>query len=140
MFLRYANKRSAFTILELIIIISILGILIAIAVPKLSGFQQNTKLAKANKEVATITAALESYYTFNSHLYPPSTTTLQALYLINATPKMLSSIVYDPFAGTSTTEYNYLSSSNGQYYVIWSSGLVGSVQPTGISSSGVISY
>jgi len=63
MFLRYADKRYAFTILELIIIISILGILIAIAVPKLSGFQQNTKLAKANKEVATITAALESYYT-----------------------------------------------------------------------------
>ena len=140
MFLRYANKRSAFTILELIIIISILGILIAVAVPKLSGFQQNSKLVKANKEVATIAVALESYYSLNSHLYPPSTTTLQALYLINATPKMLSSIVYDPFGATSTTEYNYLSSSNGQYYVIWSSGLVGSVQPTGISSSGVISY
>jgi len=128
--------------IELLLVIVVLGILIGIAIPKIKGMQQNGNIVKAKKEVATIMTALESYYTFNSNSYPVATTpitNLQATYLLNATPSMIGNLVYDPFAA-SNTEYSYVSSSNGQYYIVWSVSLAGVNQPTGISNSGVISY
>ena len=134
-------KAAAFTVIELVLVIIVLGILIGISVPKIKGFQQNSNLVKASKEVATIMTALESYYTFNSHSFPVSTTpitNLQATYLINATPNIISSILYDPFAAAGT-EYSYASSSNGQYYVVWSQA-PGRNLPTGITNTGDITY
>jgi len=133
---------NAFTIIELILVIVVLGILIGMAVPKIKAMQQNGNVVKANKEVAAIEAALESYYTFNSNSYPVATTAitnLQQTYLINATPKMISSVIYDPFTA-SNTEYSYMTSSNGQYYAIWSQSLSGANHPASISNAGVISY
>jgi len=135
-------KTNAFTIIELILVIVVLGILIGMAVPKIKAMQQNGNIVKANNEVVSIEAALESYYTFNSNSYPVATTpitNLQATYLLNATPSMISNIIYDPFAA-SNTEYSYMSSSNGQYYVIWSVSLAGYNQPVSISNAGAISY
>jgi len=139
---RYKNNiLRAFTIVELIIVFIGLVILIGIAYPKIIAMQQNSQLVKAKREVATIMTALESYQTFNpSHSYPSTTATLQASYLINATPAILGSVLYDPFTTSPRTEYSYLCSNNGQYYVVWSVGLPGSVQPSAISNSGVISY
>lgn len=135
-------KTNAFTLIELILVIVVLGILIGMAVPKIKAMQQNGYAVRAKREVATIMAALESYYTFNSNSYPVATTSItnvQATYLLNATPRMISNIIYDPFAA-SNTEYSYMTSSNGQYYVVWSVSLAGYSQPTGISNTGVISY
>ena len=135
------TKTNAFTIIELILVIVVLGILIVMAVPKIKGMQQNANLVKASKEVATIMSALETYYTFNSHSYPVATTpitNMQATYLINATPNMISSILYDPFVA-SGTEYSYASSSNGEYYVVWSQA-PGRSLPTGITNTGDITY
>ena len=134
------QTNPAFTIIELIIVISILGIIIGISVPKIIGFQNNAKIVRASKEAATIMAALESYHAFNNYNYPSSTPTLQQTYLILTIPSILNKIIYDPFSSTSTVEYNYLCSSNGQYYVVWSVGVTGQNQPTGISNTGVISY
>jgi len=140
--IRNDHKSQAFTILELLVVITVLAILIAIAIPRIQAMQQSANLVKAKKEIATIMSALESYKTFNSTLseYPSSTTTLQATYLIKSSPDIISTVFYDPFASTPTTEYNYLCSNNGQYYVVWSVGLPGTNQPTAISDTGVISY
>jgi len=135
-------KTKAFTIIELLIVITMLGILIGISVPKIKAMQQNGKTVKAQREVATIMTALESYYTFGAHSYPVETTPmthLQLIYLLNATPNMMSSVIYDPFAAANT-EYSYVSSSNGQYYVVWSVSLAGPNPPIGIDNSGRISY
>ena len=128
--------------IELLLVIVVLGILIGIAIPKIKGMQQNGNIVKAKKEVATIMTALESYYTFNSNSYPPATTAitnLQQTYLINANPQIISNVIYDPFAA-SQIEYSYMTSSNGQYYAIWSQSLSGANHPTSISNAGVISY
>ena len=132
--------KKSFTIIELLVVISVLGILVAIAIPRIIGMQQNSNLTKANNELNTLRAALESYRTFDtSHTFPPTTTTIGATYLSVATPKMVD-VLYDPFGATSTTEYNYLCSSNGKYYVVWSVGIPGSLQPTAISNTGDISF
>lgn len=134
------KQKKSFTIIELVIVILVLTILIGITVPRIKGFQQNVNLVKASKEAVTIETALESYYMFNSHVYPPSTSTVQTVYLTNAVPNVISNVFYDPFGATSTTEYNYLCSSNGQYYVVWSVGVSGQSQPTAISNTGDISF
>ena len=122
--------------MELLVVIAVLATLIAVAIPRFKGMQQNGNVAKANKEIKTIIAALESYRTFDSsRSFPLSTsaiTNLQSTYLINASPSMLSSVLYDPFAATATTEYKYMSSSTAKYFVVWSAGLPGQSAPTGI--------
>lgn len=134
------NKhKNAFTILELLVVISVLTILIGIAMPKIKGMSQNAQVAQAQKEVQTLVAALEEYKSMNNS-FPPSTITVQNSYLISANPKMITNILYDPFGATSTTEYNYLRSGNGKYYVVWSVGLTGQNQPTAISNTGAITY
>ncbi|MEI6817889.1 MAG: hypothetical protein WCL14_14880 [Bacteroidota bacterium] len=65
-------------------------------------------------------SALESYYTFNRNkIYPPTTISLQATYLVSASPSVIANIIYDPFVTGGTTEYNYMCSSNGKYYFVF---------------------
>jgi type II secretion system protein G len=59
----YQNPRGkrGFTLIELLIVIAIILILIAIALPNFMEAQQRAKVAKAKGEMRTYTAAMESY-------------------------------------------------------------------------------
>ncbi len=120
-------NKKAFTILELVIVLSVLAILIGIAIPRMSGMQQAGQITQVKAELQTLQAAVESYYSNSSpSTYPgtpgSATTTLGADYLVSATPQVITSPLYDPFNPTPATEYNYYLSANGQYYVIGSMG------------------
>jgi len=123
-------NKKAFTILELVIVLSVLVILIGIAIPRIKGMQQAGQIAQVKAELQTLQTAIESYYSNTSpHMYPGATgstgtgnTTVGANFLVSATPQIISSPLYDPFNPTPSTEYGYYLSSNGAYYVVSSMG------------------
>jgi general secretion pathway protein G len=56
-------KKSGFTMIELIFVIVILGILAAVAIPKLAATRDDAKIAKSLTEISTAVQDLGAYYT-----------------------------------------------------------------------------
>lgn len=67
---RRSDERG-FTLVELLIVVSILGVLIAIVVPNVGGLLGAGKEASFNADRATIQTAVDAYYlTHNPNVYP----------------------------------------------------------------------
>lgn len=59
-----------FTLIELLIVVAIIGILAAIAVPNFLNAQVRAKIAACQSDMRSLGTALESYY-IDHHAYPP---------------------------------------------------------------------
>lgn len=115
------NKRG-FTLIELMVVMVVISILIGIAIPRFKGMQDQANVSKAQMELRTIQAGIESYYiNQNPKEYPVSTDTIIADSLLDASPKIINEILYDPFLPEQ--EYNYYLSEDEQFYVIFSAGV-----------------
>src|ERR1041385_2094468 len=70
---RSVQSRRAFTLIELMVVISIIAILIGLLFPALRGMQDQAKRAQAKNEVSQIVTAVNAFYTEYGR-YPISTT------------------------------------------------------------------
>ncbi|PKQ18823.1 MAG: hypothetical protein CVT66_11890, partial [Actinobacteria bacterium HGW-Actinobacteria-6] len=62
--------RRAFTLIELLIVVAIIAILAAIAVPNFLEAQTRSKVSRAKADMRSLTTAIESYAVDNN-VYPP---------------------------------------------------------------------
>ncbi len=65
-------RNKGFTLIELLIVVAIIAILAAIAVPNFLEAQVRSKVSRMHANIRTVTTALESYFVDNNH-YPPTT-------------------------------------------------------------------
>lgn len=65
------SKKRGFTLIELLIVVAIIGILAAIAVPNFLNAQLRAKIAKAYSDIRALAMAQEMYALDNAGGYPP---------------------------------------------------------------------
>jgi prepilin-type N-terminal cleavage/methylation domain-containing protein len=98
------KKRKAFTLFELLVSISIIGILTAIASVSYGAAQKKARDSRRVEDLNGIQKAAEQYYGANSYSYPA---TLDAL-----SPTYILTVPVDP-KGIGYTSYLYTSLANG---------------------------
>ena len=118
---RFGTK--AFTLIELLIVVAIIAILAAIAVPNFLEAQTRSKVARCRSDMRTIATALESYSVDNNNKYPSEYITVtpdglreQLAQKHLTTPvAYITSILLDPFKSKASwgdqgyyRYYNYL--------------------------------
>jgi type IV pilus assembly protein PilA len=67
-----AKKKKGFTLLELMIVIAVISILAAIAIPQLSIFRQRANMTATKSDVKNAHIALQSYISENSTVVIPA--------------------------------------------------------------------
>ena len=107
---QWTNTENGFTLIELLIVVAIIAILAAIAVPNFLEAQVRAKVSRAVADIRTIATGLESYFSDNNK-YPPNPDTSDGF---NVTPWQLTTpLAYltsrpiDPFKiGHDVTQHN----------------------------------
>jgi len=75
---KHLSRQSGFTLIEVMVVVVILGILAAVAVPRIMDNPDKARVAKAKQDVRAIEAALDMYRLDNYH-YPSTQQGLEAL-------------------------------------------------------------
>ncbi|MEW6233924.1 MAG: prepilin-type N-terminal cleavage/methylation domain-containing protein [Candidatus Omnitrophota bacterium] len=97
-------NRKAFTLIELLIVVAIIGVLAAIAVPNFLNAQMRAKIANVQAELRNLSSALEMYR-MDRGMYPPWRTfqngdiwpVSRRLHPLTTPISYMSSIGQDPF-------------------------------------------
>jgi type IV pilus assembly protein PilA len=75
--IKLTNKKG-FTLIELMIVIAIIGILAAIAIPNFIAYRNKAYCSKAETDAQNVVAALSSYFADPNRANIPSSTDLMA--------------------------------------------------------------
>ncbi len=106
------QRRSGFTLIEVLLVVVIIGILAAVAVPQLTGRVKQAQVARAKADIKAIKLALDMYELDNGE-YPSSLSALvsgEKTYLRDGLPK-------DPW------DKDYVYSKSGETFTLNSTGL-----------------
>ncbi|MBN2327555.1 MAG: prepilin-type N-terminal cleavage/methylation domain-containing protein [Candidatus Omnitrophica bacterium] len=96
------SHREGFTLIELLIVVAIIGILAAIAVPNFLNAQVRAKVARAESDIRSIDQAVRMYQ-LDNNMYPVRGGLMHERYVPLTTPvSYMSSIPLDPFNANPT--------------------------------------
>ncbi len=127
--------KKGFTLVEMMVVVVVIGIIAAIAVPSVVSQINREKTAKAKGDLRALQVAVENYSLYNNSQYPASLTSLTT-----AVPSVIKILPKDPFSG-GAADYVYVHESGSMYYAIYSvgpppGGSVSGVSGTGVTESG----
>jgi prepilin-type N-terminal cleavage/methylation domain-containing protein len=113
-------KRKAFTLIELLIVMTVIAILAGVLVPSFRGYQSEAWIIKAEGDIGTLQLAIETYFRKNNNEYPDSLEDL-----LDQNPRFINNLPLDPFK-TSVRNYGYevvyKKPGNEAFYIVYSHG------------------
>ncbi|HVZ49051.1 MAG TPA: prepilin-type N-terminal cleavage/methylation domain-containing protein, partial [Gemmatimonadaceae bacterium] len=74
------SNKKGFTLIELLIVVVIIGILAAIAIPKFANTKEKAYIASMKSDLRNLITAQEAYFSDNNSTYASSTTALGTSY------------------------------------------------------------
>ncbi|HVZ48384.1 MAG TPA: prepilin-type N-terminal cleavage/methylation domain-containing protein [Gemmatimonadaceae bacterium] len=74
------STKKGFTLIELLIVVVIIGILAAIAIPKFANTKEKAYIASMKSDLRNLITAQEAYFSDNNSTYATSTTALGTSY------------------------------------------------------------
>ena len=74
------SNKKGFTLIELLIVVVIIGILAAIAIPKFANTKEKAYVASMKSDLRNLITAQEAYFSDNNSMYAQSTTNLGTNY------------------------------------------------------------
>src|SRR3979411_953091 len=78
------SSRKGFTLIELLIVVVIIGILAAIAIPKFSNTKEKAYIASMKSDLRNLVTAQEAYFSDNNAQYAASTGAMGTAYQASA--------------------------------------------------------
>jgi prepilin-type N-terminal cleavage/methylation domain-containing protein len=104
---REDSMQRAFTLIELLIVVAIIAILAAIAVPNFLEAQTRAKVSRVKADMRSVASAVESYHVDTNHYPPPYGVSVQGRDSLSVLSTPVAYItaakVIDPFAGLNPT-------------------------------------
>lgn len=108
--------QTGFTIIELLMVISIIGILVTVAFTSFTGIQQDARDARRREDIDSLNTAIQKYRN-DLGTYPVAADYTELISILQ-TGDYISAVPKDPIDGGDHV-FQYISDADGTQYQLW---------------------